>query len=61
MYIWAIRLILLIERQDKHDSQANGIPMEVYAKKAKPTVLIFLPGLSEINELYRALDRLCEM
>lgn len=56
MYKWAIRLIMLFERKDKLE---NTLPAEEYERNPKPTVLIFLPGIFEIEEMYNMLEKWC--
>lgn len=57
MYIWALKLIVCFERFDVEDSRTLGISNEVYKREPKPTVLIFLPGINEIREMYRTLEQ----
>lgn len=40
------------------EMEADGISQEDRKKLPRPTVLIFLPGISEIKEMYHALERL---
>lgn len=56
MYRCALRLIVFFERIDKIHSESEGIDPETYEKNPKPTVLIFLPGIFEIKQMYQRLD-----
>lgn len=37
----------------------SGIDLETYNKQPKPTVLIFLPGIYEIRQMYQRLEDWC--
>lgn len=56
VYNWALRLIILFERLDRNDSKYAHVDEKVYENGPKPTVLIFLPGINEINTMYRYLE-----
>lgn len=56
MYRCALRLIVFFERIDRMHSAEEGIDDETYEKKPKPTVLIFLPGIFEIKQMYSRLE-----
>lgn len=56
MYRCALRLIVFFERIDRLHSKARGVDDETYEKNPKPTVLIFLPGIFEIKQMYQHLE-----
>ncbi|XP_031628409.1 probable ATP-dependent RNA helicase spindle-E [Contarinia nasturtii] len=56
MYKCALRLIVFFERIDRLHSEAEGVDAETYEKNPKPTVLIFLPGIFEIKQMYQYLE-----
>lgn len=56
MYRCALRLIVFFERIDRMHSKENGIDEETYERQTKPTVLIFLPGIFEIKQMYQRLE-----
>lgn len=51
MYAGVRRLIVILERIDRMDQQAM-----VKACHSRPTILIFLPGILEIETLYNHLE-----
>lgn len=56
MYRCALRLIALFERVDRIHSEIDGIDSRTYEKSPKPTILIFLPGIFEIKQMYQRLE-----
>lgn len=59
MYQCALRLIVFFERIDRMHSEAEGIDADTYEKNPKPTVLVFLPGIFEIKQMYHRLEDWC--
>lgn len=56
MYRCALKLIVFFERIDRMHAKADGIDDNTYEKSPKPTVLVFLPGIFEIKQMYHRLD-----
>lgn len=56
VYKWAIRLIILFERLDWCEASSRNVSREEFDKQQKPTILVFLPGINEINIMYRLLE-----
>lgn len=56
MYRCALRLIVYFERIDRMHSEARGVDSETYERQPKPTVLVFLPGIYEIKQMYQRLE-----
>ena len=56
MYRCALRLIALFERVDRIHSEVDGIDSQTYERSPKPTILIFLPGIFEIKQMYQRLE-----
>lgn len=56
MYRAALRLIVFFERIDRMHSEAAGVDTDTYEKNPKPTVLVFLPGIFEIKQMYQRLE-----
>lgn len=59
MFRCALRLIVFFERIDRMHSKLEGINDETYETNPKPTVLIFLPGIYEIKQMYQRLEEWC--
>lgn len=57
MYRWALKLIVSFERIDAIESRKLSIDRKKYKNSPKPTVLIFLPGIHEIEEMYKTLEK----
>lgn len=53
MYRAALRLIIFFERWDRMNS---GSDIKAYESGPKPTVLVFLPGIFEIRQMYHRLE-----
>lgn len=53
----AERLVAYFERLDIMEARASKMSMDAYNKGPKPTVLIFLPGIYEIKQMYERLER----
>lgn len=57
MWRCAERLIVYFDHIDRTQARKQGISKEEYKNSAKPTVLVFLPGIYEIKQMYDRLDR----
>lgn len=53
MYRAALRLIIFFERWDRMNC---GSDTKTYESGPKPTVLVFLPGIFEIRQMYHRLE-----
>lgn len=56
MYQHAVNLIIYFERLDRAESKAEGVEDHEYDKKPRPTILVFLPGIYEIKQMYKRLE-----
>lgn len=52
----ALKLIVFFERIDRKHAIAENIDIETYEKRPKPSVLVFLPGIYEIKQMYQRLE-----
>lgn len=57
----ALKLIVFFEKVDRKHCIAAGKDIETYEKSPKPTVLVFLPGIFEIKQMYQRLDEWCQL
>lgn len=57
VYQFALKLIIYFESLDRRESRAAGISDEKFDTSPKPTVLVFLPGIFEIKQMYNKLER----
>lgn len=55
-YDWVLRVIMLLERVDRRINETSRTPDPDYDSKPKPSILIFLPGINEINHMHRVLQ-----
>lgn len=60
-YDWAVKLIIFLERMDRKHSAADGIDVKTYESQPKPTILVFLPGIFEIKQMYQRLEEWTRM
>lgn len=56
MYKHALKLIAYFESLDRLESRKRGVPEYEFDEKPKPTVLVFLPGIFEIKQMYTRLE-----
>lgn len=57
MWRCAERLVAFFEHIDRKEALRSGTSAATYEKNPKPTVLIFLPGMYEIEQMYKRLER----
>lgn len=51
-----MKLCVLFERMDRIENDLSDAPNPNYDTGPKPTILIFLPGINEINSMHRHLE-----
>lgn len=57
MWLCAERLVVFFDYIDRREALASGTSATTYENNPKPTVLIFLPGMYEIKQMYERLER----